>query len=141
MTYLGQRYSFRSDAEIAKKILTDSIQEALSFISNLPISPLQRCHALNLQLRSKLSFPFSHCNISQTWIKANLDGLVTNKVRHWLELPPNATAHFMPLPTKYPGLDLILPSMLSEICQLGTALTLRHSKDENMDKLAHLVDG
>jgi len=47
----------------------------------------------------------------------------------------------MPLPTKCLDLDLILPSMLSEICQLGTALTLRHSKDGKMDKLANLVDG
>jgi len=141
MTYLGRKYSFMSDAEIAKKILTDSIQEALAFVSSLPISQFQRCHALNLQLRSQLSFPFSHYNISQTWIKANLDGLVTNKVRHWLELPPNATAHLMPLPTKCLGLDLIMPSMLAEICQLRNALTLRHSKDVKMDKLAHLVVG
>jgi len=66
MTYLGRRYLFMSDSGIAKKILTDSTLEALTFVGSLPISPVQKCHALNLQLRAHLSFPFSHYTISQT---------------------------------------------------------------------------
>jgi len=141
MIYLGRRYSFMSESGITKKILTDSTLEALTFVGSLPISPEQKCHTLNLPLGAHMSFPFSHYTISQTWIKANLNGLVTNKVRLWLDLPPNATAHFMPLPPKWLGLDLVLPSMLSKICQLGTALTIHHSKDSKMGGLGLLVNG
>src|SRR6266568_1384119 len=109
--------------------------ESLALVDSFPISPLQKCHALNLQLRAHLSFTLGHYTVSQTWIKANLDNAVSQKVRKWLDLPPNATAHFLPLPHKWLGLDLILPSMLAEVCQLNTALALRHSRDPKMGQL------
>jgi len=64
--------------------------------------------------------------------------MVTGRVRGWLDLPPSATAHFLPLPHKMLGLDLILSSMLSELCQLGTNMTLLHSKDTAMKTLHSL---
>src|SRR6266496_4023457 len=138
MTYLGRRFSFAADLDLAKSILIESTREALGFVNSLPISPMLKCHALNLQLRAHLSFPLSHYSVSKTWIKANLDSLVTGQVRRWFDLPPSTTAHFMPLPLKRLGLDLILPSMLSAICQLGTTMALHHSKDTNMRTLGSL---
>jgi len=138
MTYLGRRFPFASDLDIAKKLLLDSTSKALTFVDALPISPSQKCHALNLQLRAHLSFTLSHYRVSQTWIQAHLDTLITNKVRRWLDLPPSATAHFLPLPAKWLGLDLVLPSMLAEVCQLNTALALRHSGDPKMAPLQEL---
>lgn len=101
---------------------------------------MQKCHALNLQLRAHLTFTLSHYTVSKTWIKANLDNVVTGKVRRWLDLPPNATAHFIPLPHKWLGLDLVLPSMLSEVCQLNTTLALHHSSDPRMAVLNRLTN-
>ncbi len=138
MTYLGRRFSFASDAEQAKKIATDCVHEALDLVGKLPISPLLKCHALNLQLRAHLSFPLSHYSLSKTWIVANLDNLITGQVRKWLDLPPSATAHFMPLPAKWLGLDLVLPSMLAQVSRLGTALALQHSQDPKMRVLHEL---
>ena len=135
MTYLGRKFSFSSDLSTAKKLLQEKMAEALALVDSFPISPLQKCHALNLQLRAHLSFTLGHYTVSQTWIKANLDNAVSQKVRKWLDLPPNATAHFLPLPHKWLGLDLILPSMLAEACQLNTALALRHSRDPKMGQL------
>src|SRR6266568_4007967 len=83
-------------------------------------------------------YTLSHYRVSQTWIQAHLDTLITNKVRRWLDLPPSATAHFLPLPAKWVGLDLVLPSMLAEVCQLNTALALRHSGDPKMAPLQEL---
>ena len=65
--------------------------------------------------------------------------MVSGAVRKWLELPPNATAHFMPLPPKWLGLDLVMPSMLSEACQLSSTLALRFSKDSRMVSLSYLI--
>ncbi len=138
MTYLGRRFSFAADLDLARSILVDSTNEALGFVNGLPISPMLKCHALNLQLRAHLSFPLSHYSVSKTWIKAHLDSLVTGQVRRWFDLPPSSTAHYMPLPLKRLGLDLILPSMLSAICQLSTSMALHHSKDANMRTLGSL---
>ncbi len=138
MTYLGRRFSFSADLDIAKKLLLDSTSKAVTFVDALPISPAQKCHALNLQLRAHLSFTLSHYRVSQTWVQAHLDTIITNKVRRWLDLPPSATAHFLPLPAKWLGLDLVLPSMLSEVCQLTTALALHHSGDPKMAALQEL---
>jgi len=57
---------------------------------------------------------------------------VTGQVRRWLDLPSCATALFIPLPLKILGFDLILPSLLLELCQVGTDLTLIHSRDLKM---------
>ena len=65
--------------------------------------------------------------------------MITGRVRRWLDLPPCATAHFMPLPSKLLGLDLILPSMLFERCQISTSITLSKSKDPSMLKLYSLT--
>jgi len=50
--------------------------------------------------------------------------MVTGRVRTWLNLPPGAMAPFLPLPRKLLGLDLIPSSMLAELSQIGTDLTL-----------------
>ena len=47
----------------------------------------------------------------------------------------------MPIPPSRHGLGLVLPSMLTETCRLGTALALRHSKDSKMVALLDLSSG
>jgi len=54
-------------------------------------------------------------------------------------MPPGATAHYFPLPYKLLGLGLILPSMLSEVCQLEVEITLMQSKDSSMAALHSLA--
>ena len=100
MTYLGRTFSFCSDLTITRDLLVGKTRGAITFVDTLPISPPQKCHALNLQLRAHLTFPLSHYRVSQTWIKASLDTLVTMAARRWLDLPPGTTAHFIPLPQK-----------------------------------------
>jgi len=135
MTYLGQHFSFASDSDLAKAALTCATKEAINSVHQLPITPLLKCHALNLKLRAALSFLLSHNSISLTWIKLNLDNLVTIRIRQWLDLPPCATAHYIPLPTKSLGLDVILPSMLSELRLTSSSLILAHSKDPKIKNL------
>ena len=59
MIYLGCRFSFMADLTLAKTILTDLTNQCISLVDVLPVIPLQKCHALNLQLRAHLSFPRS----------------------------------------------------------------------------------
>ena len=139
MTYLGHKFSFSSDAEIAKHDLLLNTKLAIDVSHKLLITPLLKCHALNLQLRAKLSFLLSNHSISITWIRVNLDTLVTERVRKWLDLPPCSTAHYIPLPTKHLGLDLILPSLLYEQCQTSSRATLAKSKDEKITSLYELT--
>jgi hypothetical protein len=139
MTYLGCTLSFSSNADLAKEKLLEIINESISLVDKLPISPGRKCHSLNVSLKSKLSFVLQHCDISLTWIRTTLDTLVTGKIRNWLELPPCATAHFMPLPQRSLGLDVTLPSMLLEQCQARCLLTLIKSRDTTANQLFHLT--
>jgi len=139
MTYLGRGFSFSSSHDAVKESLLSSLQCALAFSDSLPITPLLKCHALNLQLRAKLSFPLSHYQVSKSWIESTLDPKVTEKVRHWLDLPLSATAHFFPLPANLLGLNIILPSLLSELCLLSTQRILLHSRDPSMATLHDLA--
>jgi len=129
ITYLGRSFSFSSDTERAKSSLIDNLGEVLAFVGSLPISPLLKCHTLNLQIRANLH---SHKVMCNTWLKTCLDSMVLGKFRGWMDLNSGATSHFVPLPHKLLDLDLILPSMLVELCQLGTEVTLAHSKDPGM---------
>src|SRR5206468_6357736 len=128
-------FSFSSDAETAKADLLINTKLAIVVSHGLLINALLKCHALNLQLRAELSFLLGNHAISITWSKNNLDTLVTERTRKWLDLPPCSTAHYMPLPSKYLGLDLILPSLLFEQCQASSIATLAKSKDEKMKNL------
>jgi len=74
----------------------------------------------------------SHYSPTNTWLKNILDPLVTEKVRHWLDMLPGATAHYFPLPYKLLGLDLVLPFMLLEVCQIGVEIILMQSKNSSM---------
>jgi len=65
MTYLS-RFSFSFDGEKAKELLHSSLKDLLQFADSLPITPKLKCHALNLQMRSKLSFTLSHYSPSTT---------------------------------------------------------------------------
>jgi len=87
MNYLGQHFSFSTDAEMAKSNLINNTNEAINFAHMLQILPVQKFNALNLQLRAKLSFLLSHYTVCTTWIKIILDNLVTGQVRRWLDLP------------------------------------------------------
>ena len=136
MTYLGHQFSFSTDAEIAQSILLADTLQAIEHVKHLPITPLLKCHALNLQLRAKLSFSLSHCSLSLTWIKNNLNNIITGKIREWLDQPPCATAHYFSLPLKELGLDLTLPSLLYEQCQATSMAILANSKDAKMNKLS-----
>ena len=53
-------------------------------------------------------------------------------------MPLRSTAHYLPLPKKDLGLDIILPSMLSDLCQTNTSLILIKSNDPKMNKLNQL---
>jgi len=73
MTCLGRRFSFSSDLDIARALLVTSKAESLAFVDSLHVSPIQKCHALNLHLRAHLSFPLSHYSFQKpglrpTWI-------------------------------------------------------------------------
>jgi hypothetical protein len=138
MTYLGHNFSFASDAALAKEELLKLTKESIALANKLPITPLLKCHALNLQLRAKLSFVLSHYTLGCTWIKNSLDTLVTQQVRSWLNLPPCATSHFIPLSNRNLGLDLILPSMLFELCQTSSNISLVKSQDPKMPVLYRL---
>jgi len=48
MTYLGRHFSFTTDAEMAKSNLINNSNEAINFAHMLPITPAQKCTALNL---------------------------------------------------------------------------------------------
>jgi len=65
--------------------------------------------------------------------------MVTHNVRFWFDLLHGATIPYLPRSYKQLGLDLILPSMLAELCKLSVNVTLLHSKDFLMSTLHGLA--
>jgi hypothetical protein len=134
-TYLGHNFAFATELVSAKAGLLATMHEIIKLVDELQITPLLKMHALNLQLKAKLSFALGQYAIGSTWISQHLDTLVSEKVRSWLSLPPCASAHHLPLPASKLGHELVLPSLLYEQSQAGTRLTLAQSKDPNIRTL------
>ena len=81
-------------------------------------------------LMSKLSWHLAIADIEKTWIKENLDNLCHNKLRRWLEIPPNGTLDIVLLAKTMFGLNVIDVSTKHAQCQVSFRSQLKNSTNE-----------
>ena len=79
---------------------------------------------------SKLSWHFTVTDLGKTWISENLDNIVSQYIRRWLELPISATLSSIVLSSTKFGLAFQLPSVKFQQCQTVLRSSLKSSKDE-----------
>jgi hypothetical protein len=80
---------------------------------------------------SKLSWHLTIADIEKTWIKENLDNLCHNKLRRWLEIPPNGTLDIVFLAKTKVGLNVIDFSTKHAQCQVSFRNQLKNSTNED----------
>ena len=109
------------DYAMDKKIHMSEVLDLLQDLMNRIDSP--SCHPSNKLLiyhqfvLSKLSWHLTVADLSKTWVVQNLDYIVTNYMRQWLDLPFSATLITPILKKSKYGIDLILPSITFTQCQ------------------------
>ena len=105
--YLGKCFDFKMDHSKVKLNLKERLSNMLNITTDLKIKPQQKLKILRLFIPSQLSFDLRIYNISYTWIVENLDSLITNSIRDWLEFPiSTCISEIASLPASCGGLDI-----------------------------------
>ena len=81
---------------------------------------------------SELHWRLTTYDISHTWVKQNLDSIVTEYLRRWLNLHQGANTRLLFLPTSKFGICLSLPTDVLKACQLEKRSILKTSTNEEM---------
>ena len=88
---------------------------------------------------SKLRWRLTTYDILHTWVKQNLDLIVTEYLKRWLNLHQGANARHLFLPTSKFGIRLSLPTDVLKACQLVKRSILKTSTNEEMRDLYKLT--
>ena len=115
--YLGRYFDFDMSNQVHKSKLISLIEELMSDIDRKPLHPKNKLLLYSRYVLSKLSWHFTVAAIPKTWVIENVDSLVNNYIRKWLELPISGTLSNVYLTRNKFGLN-ILPACVKFIqCQ------------------------
>ena len=84
---------------------------------------------------SKVSWHLIVTKISNTWIKKNIDNIVSRYIRLWLEIPVNGTLNIVTQSKRKSGQGVILPSTRHTPCQVTFRNKLRKSDNHNIREI------
>ena len=82
--YLGRYYDFGMSNEVHKKELISTVTETISQIDRLPLHPKNKLRLYNRYLLAKISWHLTVADISATWIKENLDSIVSKYIHSYV---------------------------------------------------------
>ena len=98
--------------------------------------PLHPKHKINIVVRyvySKLRWRLTTYDISHTWVKQNLDSIVTEYLKRWLNLHQRANTWHLFLPISKFGIRLSLPTDVLKACQLKRSILKTSTNEEKRD--------
>ena len=84
---------------------------------------------------SKVSWHLNATKISNTWMKNNIDNIVSRYIRLWLEIPVNSTLNIVTQSKCKFGLGVILPSTRHTRCQVTFKNKIRKSSNHNIREI------
>ena len=109
-TYLGKSFSFDMCIEHVKNELTTDFNQYISILNQLPLHPRNKLQVISKFIYSKIRWRFSIYRLSETWVIQNLDSIIKEYVKRWLQLPQSANFHYLYLITKQLDMKFSLPS-------------------------------
>ena len=133
--YLGKTFSMNMKSLSIESELTKDLRHYVEHIHRLPLHPKQKIDIVMLYVYSKLRWRLTAYDISHTWVKQNLDSIVTEYIKRWLNLHQGSNTRHLFLPTNKLGIRLSFPSDLLKACQLVKRSILKTSKNQEMKDL------
>ena len=83
-TYLGRHFNYTMDDAEPKSHVQERTNEILQDIDKLPLHPRHKIALYKSYLLSQISWDLTVANIGLTWVKNNLDNVVSLYLRRWL---------------------------------------------------------
>ena len=133
--YLGRHFHYEMSEKDHKASLTTNLKEYMEKIDCLDLHPKYRILIYQKYVLSKISWDLTVSKISITWIKENLDNIVTQYVRSWLEIPISGTLKITTLSKRNFGLNFTSVSSRFTQCQFTFRKALKTSKNNNSKKI------
>ena len=108
--YLGKEFSFSMKTNAIQEDLVNDLNKYLEKLDKLPLHTKNKLLVINRFIYSKLRWRFSIYNLSETWVKQNIDNLVSKYSRKWLHLHVGANFRHLYLSASQLGLEFKVPS-------------------------------
>ncbi|HMK58473.1 MAG TPA: reverse transcriptase domain-containing protein, partial [Nitrososphaeraceae archaeon] len=131
--YLGKIFSFSMDNNEIKTALQNKISSILQTTSLLQISVQMKLKIVRLFIPSQINFELRMYDLPSAWISNNIDNLITNAVRDWLQFPiSSCLSEIMSLPLSKGGLAIPSIRSLAEKHSLSVRFSLKHNVDNDI---------
>lgn len=134
-TYLGKDFSFNMNCNHVKDELSTELEAYLLKTHNLPLHPLQKIEICQRYIMSKFKWKFSIYDLSQTWVKENMDNKFSKFFRKWLQIPVSGNITHLTLPHNKLGLNIKSASTIYNECKLSVRRILKCSNNVEAQKL------
>ena len=128
--YLGRYFDFHMSNENHKTEIITQINDLMTDIDSKPLHPKNKLLIYNRYVLSKLSWHFTVATITKTWVIENIDSIVNQYIRRWLEVPISGTLSNVFLSHNRFGQSIYPPSVKFIQCQTVLRSALKSSPNE-----------
>ena len=137
--YLGRYFDFDMSNNNHKAELTTLVNDLMIDIDTKPLHPKNKLLLYSRYVLSKLSWHFTVATLSKTWVTENIDPIVNQYIRKWLEVPISGTlSTIFPTNNKF-GLSIHPPSVKFIQCQTVLRIALKPSPNEPLITCGNLL--
>ena len=137
---LGTRYfDFSMSNNKHKSELITLTNDLMSDIDLKPLHPKNKLHLYSRYVLSKLSWHLTVAPLSKVWIVENIDSIVIQYIRKWLDVPVSGTLSNVFLNYNKFGLNIIPPSIKFTQCQSTLRNALKSSPNDSVNHLWKLT--
>ena len=121
--------------DVHKSEIISLLEDLMSIIDSKPLHPKNKVLLYSRFVLSKLSWHLTISDISQTWVKENIDSVVNSYVRRWLEIPISGTLSTVFMSRSRFDLHIIPPSVQFLQCQTTLRNALKISPNVEINEL------
>ena len=133
--YPGRHFDFKMADEKHKSELIETTTDQIKIIDKLPLHPNNKLKLCQQWTLSKISWHLTGTKIPSTWMKNNINNIVSQYFRLWLETPVNGTLNIV-TQSKYKFRQgLILPSTRHTQCQMKLRNKYWKSSNHNIREI------
>ena len=118
-----------------KTELTTLVNELMTDIDSKPLHPRNKLLVYSRYVLSKLSWHFTIATLSKTWVIENIDPVVNQYIRKWLEIPISGTLSTVFLTCNKFGQSIYPPSVKFIQCQTVLRKALKLSPNQSINEL------
>ena len=133
--YLGRYFDFNMSNRRHMSELTSLVQDLMNDINMKPLHPKNKLLLYSRYVLSKLSWHFTVAEISKTWVTENIDSIVNEFIRKWLDIPISGTLSNVFLERNKFGLNICPPSVNFIQCQSVLRNSLKKSRNDTIKHL------